>query len=237
MIITVASYKGGVGKTTTAIHLAAYLQKLAPTLLIDGDIIRASTQWMQRSEGRGLPFKVVDETQGIKAARDYINGHVVIDTEANPSRVDFKAVAEGCDLLVIPTVAETTATDGLIYTLKALRDIGSARYRILINKVRPKPNRDAHKLRSDLAESGITAVFETEIPNLIAFDKASARGVPVCDIKDDDNAQRAWAAYKAAGKEICNGGIEIRRVKGTKESEREGAGRRSQGRAHNAQRA
>src|ERR1035441_9770426 len=116
MIITVASYKGGVAKTTTAIHIAAYLQKLAPTLLIDGDVIRAATQWAQR--GRGFPFKVVDETQGIKAAREYTNGHVVIDTEANPSRVDFREVAEGCDLLVIPAVPETTATDGLIYTLK-----------------------------------------------------------------------------------------------------------------------
>ena len=37
MIVTVASYKGGVGKTTTALHLAAYLNTLAPTLLLDGD--------------------------------------------------------------------------------------------------------------------------------------------------------------------------------------------------------
>jgi chromosome partitioning protein len=34
MFVTVASYKGGAGKTTTAVHLAAYLQRLAPTLLI-----------------------------------------------------------------------------------------------------------------------------------------------------------------------------------------------------------
>ena len=40
MIITVASYKGGVGKTTTAVHLAAFLQTLAPTLLLDGDDTR-----------------------------------------------------------------------------------------------------------------------------------------------------------------------------------------------------
>ena len=37
MIITIASFKGGVAKTTTAVHLAAYLQDRSPTLLIDGD--------------------------------------------------------------------------------------------------------------------------------------------------------------------------------------------------------
>ncbi|MEO0352764.1 MAG: ParA family protein, partial [Cyanobacteria bacterium P01_A01_bin.15] len=37
MIITVASFKGGVGKTTTAIHLAAFFQGKGKTLLIDAD--------------------------------------------------------------------------------------------------------------------------------------------------------------------------------------------------------
>ena len=38
MIITVAGFKGGVGKTTTAIHLACYFaQQSEKTLLVDGD--------------------------------------------------------------------------------------------------------------------------------------------------------------------------------------------------------
>jgi chromosome partitioning protein len=58
MIITVASFKGGVAKTTTAVHLAAYLQDRSPTLLIDGDPNRSATGWSRRGQ---LPFKVVDE--------------------------------------------------------------------------------------------------------------------------------------------------------------------------------
>ena len=66
MIITIASFKGGVAKTTTAVHLAAYLQDRSPTLLIDGDPNRSATGWSRRGQ---LPFKVVDERQAARYAR------------------------------------------------------------------------------------------------------------------------------------------------------------------------
>src|SRR5829696_7457100 len=70
MIITVASFKGGVGKTVTAVHLAAYLRSLGePTVLVDGDPNRSATGWAQRGAGR-LPFKVIDERQAVRFARD-----------------------------------------------------------------------------------------------------------------------------------------------------------------------
>jgi len=75
MIVTVASFKGGVGKTTTALHLAAYLQTKAPALLVDGDLNRSALDWVARGS---LPFKVVDEKQGVRFARDY--EHIVIGT-------------------------------------------------------------------------------------------------------------------------------------------------------------
>lgn len=202
MIITCASYKGGVGKTTTAIHLAAYFQRFAPTLLIDGDAIRAATKWSQR--GAGFPFRVVDETQTAKYAAKYAAGHIIIDTEANPSQVDFAQVADGCDLLVIPAVPETTATDGLTYTLSKLQQIGNDRYRVLLTKVPPKPRTDGDQLRATLVKNRIP-VFTAEVPQLVAFDRASENGVPVYDVKNE-NAARAWESYEQAGREIYKNG-------------------------------
>ena len=101
--------KGGVSKSTSAVHIAAYFQTLAPTLLLDGDDTRNVTAWSQR--GTGFPFRVADEVQAAKLARDFT--HVVIDTGQRPKRADLQALSEGCDILVIPTVPATLDTEGL----------------------------------------------------------------------------------------------------------------------------
>lgn len=198
-IICVAAAKGGVGKTTTAVHLAAYLQTLAPTLLLDGDDTRNATAWSKR--GAGFSFKVADEVQAAKLARNYT--HTVIDTGQRPNQVDLKALSEGCDLLVIPAVPASLDTDGLVLTLQALHSIGAQRFRVLITKAPPLPETEAASLRADLAEQGVP-LFKIDIPRLKAFEKAASLGVIVRDV-DDPRAKRAWQAYEAAGREMMNG--------------------------------
>jgi len=195
VFITVASYKGGVGKTTTAVHLAAVLQKQGPTLLIDGDPNRSATAWAKRG---GFPFQIADEKEGAYQAHYF--QHVVIDTEARPGSADFETLAKGCDLLVIPTVPASLDTDALILTLQAARRLAPDKYRVLLTKVPPPPETDGPQLREVLLAQSIP-VFTAEIPRLKSFERAAASGVPVYGVTDDPRAKRAWEAYEAAGRE------------------------------------
>ncbi len=196
MIVTVASYKGGVGKTTTAVHLAEFLQREADTLLIDGDPNRSATGWARR--GR-LPFRVVDERQAARFARDY--RHVVIDTQARPSRDDLEALAEGCDVLVIPTSPDALALDALNLTVGELRAIGVDRFRILLTMIPPRPSRDGDDARAMLAEAGLP-VMSAGVRRLVAFQKAALAGVAVCDVADP-RARTGWDDYVAVGEELA----------------------------------
>lgn len=201
MIITIASYKGGAGKTTTAVHLAAYLNTLKPTLLLDGDPTRNALNWSQRADGLG--FQVAPISAAAKLAPQYGEGkgHIVIDTGQRPTTADLREAVDSSDLLILPATPLPLDTDGLVQTIQALQSIGAGnRYRVLLTKVQPWPQKDAAELRKSLLAMSVP-MFTSEIPLLKAFSNAAGAGELVASSKDR-NALRAAEAYMAAGREL-----------------------------------
>ena len=200
MIVTTASFKGGVGKTTTAIHIAAYLQKSGDTLLVDGDPNRSASRWFKR--GNGLPFKVVSEQQAAKYGRDF--KHIVIDTQARPDEEDLRDLIDGCDLLILPTTPDVLSLDALMQTVHLMKVLGSESYKVLLTRVPSPPRKDGEDAREMLTSAGFP-LFEGKVREFVAFQKAALEGLIVSDSKDR-RAKTAWSDYAAIGKEILKRG-------------------------------
>jgi chromosome partitioning protein len=183
-ILTVTGYKGGVGKSTTAFHLAAYFGRCGETVLVDGDPNRTAIKWAERSRADGkLGFVVADERQAMRIVqkKDYI----IIDTPARPDSEDLSELAKGCDLLILPTSPDVVSLEPMLQTAQALGE--TARYRALITLVPPYPSREGELMRGELREGGIP-VFESMIRRTSGFTKAALAGLPISDVKDGARA-------------------------------------------------
>lgn len=198
MILTVCGFKGGVGKTTTSIHLACFLaQKSSKTLLVDGDPNRSSLGWSERGT---LPFDVCDLMNAAMASQG--KDHIVIDTEAHPDSKQLETLAKGCDLLVLPTTPDALAIEALLSTVDMLQGIGD--YGVVITMVDSRKKATAEQAREALEDMDVN-VFRQTIRRLTAYERAALAGVPVYE-SGDRLAKSAWEEYKKLGKEIMSYG-------------------------------
>ena len=196
-IITVTGYKGGIGKSTTAFHLATYLSERGQTVLVDGDPNRTAVKWAERGEANGyvLPFQVADQRQAMRVVSTA--EYLVIDTPARPNSDDLKELAKGCELLILPTSPDIVSLEPMLETA---RELQHANYRALITVVPPYPSREGELMQSDLRE-GEVPIFAAMIRRTVGFAKAALVGRPIRDM-DDPRARAAWDDYQALGNEV-----------------------------------
>jgi len=191
-IVTITGYKGGVGKSTTAVHLATYFSSKGKTVLVDGDQNRTALAWSKRGS---FLFPTVDERQALKVIADA--QFVVIDTPARPESDDLKELSKGCDLLILPTKPDIVSLEPM---LEMVKDLGKANFRCLLTIVAPHPSKEGATLRSELIQGGIP-VFKSMIRRTSGFEKAAMEGVPILQVKDS-RLRIAWRDYTALGDEV-----------------------------------
>ncbi|GEM44525.1 ParA family protein [Deinococcus cellulosilyticus] len=189
--ITVCNFKGGVGKSTTAIHLAGYFQTQGPTLLIDMDPNPTSLAWASRKK---LPFQVVSDDEDIKKKRFETLIH---DTSARPKKRSLKDIARDTDLFVVPTTPSALALQGTLHTIETLKDLEATYWVVFVN-VPPKPAKDLEQARQVIQEH-THFVAPISIRRSSAYEKAATEGCLVRDLKAV--RQRIyWSDFEALGR-------------------------------------
>jgi chromosome partitioning protein len=107
MIIVVAALKGGVGKTTTSVYLAALASARRPATLVDADPQASAADWIESSEDEYLERVSLVEAPTdrlLVKALDRIDPEdvTVVDTPPGNERLLAKAI-ERADVVVVPT--------------------------------------------------------------------------------------------------------------------------------------
>jgi chromosome partitioning protein len=172
MRLAIANLKGGTGKTTTAVHLAAGLGRRGRTLLVDADPQGSALSWSQQI-GDDVTYSVValldqDLHQRLPALMDDYE-HLVIDTPPSHEEITRRAFL-AVEHVIVPIPPSLMDIDRLRPTLELMATVERANpvdVHVLLTRVR-SGTRSAKAARELLVEFGLP-VMTAEIPLLEAY--------------------------------------------------------------------
>jgi chromosome partitioning protein len=194
MIIVFGGVKGGVGKTTAAVNIAAMRSQDHDVLLIDGDEQASSSDFTSvRNETRGSAgYTAVKLTgaairsEGLQLAKKFDD--VVIDVGGRDT-AGQRAALSIADVLAVPFLPSSfdlwalESVSKLVEEAQAFND--NLQAYTFVNRADPQ-GRDNDEARELAAEVQNLMVLDEQLGNRKAFRSAAAQGLTVVEFKPRD---------------------------------------------------
>jgi len=206
-IVAVVNQKGGVGKTTTAMNLAAVLARDRRVLVVDVDPQQTATDWAQVDE-EALPFDFATEADPavlaqLRAAADY--DVIVADTPGSLEAGHvLGAILDSADYALVPIEPQAASVQPALRTISAHITPRAVPYRVLLSRV----GRDrASQRRKDDAIALLDQLdmprCQSVIRDYIAHSDAPLTGQVVTTYPATRASRHAIEDYTSLGHEVA----------------------------------
>jgi len=193
-IIAVASQKGGVGKTTLALGLAAVTADSSGRALVVDVDPQGSAAEVAEAAGDDLPFDFTTESDPgvlgqLRKARDIDT--VIIDCPGSLEGQDVLGqVLAAADLVIIPMIPERASVTPTVRTAR-LAEAAGVPYRVVLNQVDPLRGAGPVESAWELLDRQGLPRFSSLIRRYVAHSQSQLDGVMITGYRGDKSWRNA----------------------------------------------